>query len=65
MFCNRTKEFLSRNGIMFSERDVSSDETALDELQKRGLMTTPVTLVDDEAVIGFDSARLARLLGVV
>ena len=65
MFCNRTKEFLSRNGITFEERDVSSDETALDELQKRGLMTTPVTLVDDEAVIGFDSARLATLLGLV
>lgn len=50
---------------MFEERDVTSDETALDELQKRGLMTTPVTLVDDEAVIGFDSARLARLLGLI
>lgn len=65
MFCNLTKEFLSRNGIMFRERDVSSDETALDELQKRGLMTTPVTLIDDEVVIGFDSAKLAGLLGLV
>jgi glutaredoxin len=65
MFCDRTKEFLSRNGINFRERDVISDEAALDELQKRSLMTTPVTLVDDEAVIGFDSARLARLLGLV
>lgn len=65
MFCNRTKEFLSRKGVAFEERDVSIDEAALDELQKRRLMTTPVTFVDDEPVIGFDEARLARLLGIV
>jgi glutaredoxin 3 len=64
MFCNRTKEFLSQHGIAFEERDVSSDEGALDELQRRGLMTTPVTLIDSEAVVGFDKAKLADLLGL-
>jgi glutaredoxin len=64
MFCNRTKEFLSQHGIAFEERDVSSNESALDELQKRGLMTTPVTLIDDEAVVGFDQAKLSKLLGI-
>ena len=64
MFCNRTKEFLSHHGIAFEERDVSSDEAALDELQRRGLMTTPVTLIDDEAVVGFDQAKLSKLLGI-
>ena len=64
MFCNRTKEFLSQHGIAFEERDVSRDEAALDGLQKRGLMTTPVTLIDDEAVVGFDRAKLAKLLGI-
>ena len=65
MFCNRTKEFLSQHAIRFEERDVSSNEAALDELQKRGLMTTPVILVDDEVVVGFDRSKLVRLLGVV
>jgi glutaredoxin len=64
MFCNRTKEFLSEKGIKFQERDVSKDEAALEELQERGLMTTPVTLVDDEAVVGFDRNKLAALLGL-
>ncbi len=64
MFCNRTKEFLSQKGIEFEERDVSKDEAALDELQKRGLMTTPVTLIDGDAVVGFDRAKLAKLLGL-
>jgi glutaredoxin len=64
MFCNRTKEFLSQHGIVFEERDVSTDEAALEELQRRGLMTTPVILVDDGVVVGFDPAKLAKLLGI-
>ncbi len=64
MFCIRTKEFLSQKGIEFEDRDVSKDEAALAELQRRGLMTTPVTLIDDEAVVGFDQAKLANRLGL-
>ncbi len=64
MFCKRTKEFLSQKGIEFEERDVSTDDAALEELQKRGLMTTPVTLVDGEAVVGFDQNKLSALLGL-
>lgn len=64
MFCNKTKEFLSQKGIEFEDRDVSQDESALEELQRRGLMTTPVILIDGEAVVGFDQAKLANLLGL-
>jgi glutaredoxin 3 len=64
MFCNRAKEFLSQRGVAFEERDVTKDEAALEELQMRGLMTTPVTLIDGEAVVGFDEKKLAALLGL-
>ena len=64
MFCKRTKEFLSQQAIEFEERDVSKDEAALDELQQRGLMTTPVILIDGGAVVGFDRAKLVKLLGL-
>ncbi len=33
------------------------------ELEKLGYMTTPVTLVDGEVVVGFARAQLERLLG--
>ena len=65
MFCNRTKEFLSQNEIDFTERNIAVDADALNELEKLGYMTTPVTLVDGEVVVGFDRARLATLLGIV
>lgn len=62
MFCGRVKEFLSQKGVPFTERDVSQDEEALTELETLGVMTTPVTVIDDEVVIGFDRARLEVLL---
>jgi glutaredoxin 3 len=63
MFCTRLKEFLSERGIDFVERDVSGDEQALQELTLLGFMTTPVTQIGDEVVVGFDRKRLEALLG--
>lgn len=62
MFCNRTKEFLSKKGVLFTERDVSTDEKALAELENLGYRTTPVILIGDEVVVGFDQKRLDDLL---
>ncbi len=64
MFCQRTKEFLSQKAITFEEKDVSKDPAALEELQERRLMTTPVTLIDGEVVVGFDQKKLEELLGL-
>ena len=62
MFCDRVKEFLSQKGIEFTERDVAHDAAALSDLEQLGVMTTPVTLIDDEMVVGFDRQRLDTLL---
>ncbi len=62
MFCGKVKESLSQNKINFIERNVVTDEIALDELQKLGYMTTPVTVIDDEVVVGFDRDKLEKLL---
>ncbi len=56
------KEFLSQKGIAFTERDVSQDERALAELEALGVMATPATVIGDQVVIGFDRAKLERLL---
>src|SRR6266852_9826580 len=64
MFCNRTEEFLRTHNITFTDRDITQDARALADLEKLGLMTTPVTLVDGETVIGYDMTRLAALLGL-
>ncbi|MGQ9713518.1 MAG: glutaredoxin family protein [Anaerolineae bacterium] len=63
MFCARVKEFLSQKGVLFKERDVAQDPQALSELEALGVMTTPVTLIGEEVIVGFDRARLEQLLG--
>ncbi|HEY8884815.1 MAG TPA: glutaredoxin family protein [Chloroflexota bacterium] len=57
------KEFLSQSGFPFAERDIEQDEQALAELEKLGILTTPVTTIDGEVVVGFNRKRLAELLG--
>jgi len=57
------KESLSQRGVAYVERDISRDVQALDELSKLGYMTTPVTKIDSEVVVGFDQKRLEALLG--
>lgn len=63
MFCNKVKEFLSQNNIEFADRNIAADPGALTELENLGYMTTPVTVVNGEVVVGFDRARLERLTG--
>jgi glutaredoxin len=56
------KEFLSRHSVEFTDRNVAADEAALAELEAMGYHTTPVTIVGQEVVVGFDRARLTELL---
>ena len=62
MFCGKVKEFLSQNKIDFTDRNIAADDAALNELEKLGYLTTPVTVIDGEVVIGFDVAKLRTLL---
>jgi glutaredoxin len=62
MFCSKVKEFLSQNKIEFTDRNITADEAALAELERLGYMTTPVTVVDGQVVVGFDRGKLQELL---
>ena len=62
MFCAKVKEFLSQNKIEFVDRNIAADEAALNELEKLGYLTTPVTVIDGDVVVGFDAPKLRRLL---
>ena len=62
MFCSKVKEFLSQNKVDSTDRNIAADETALAELEKLGYMTTPVTVIDGQIVVGFDRDKLQELL---
>ncbi|MDO8690844.1 MAG: glutaredoxin family protein [Dehalococcoidia bacterium] len=62
MFCHKVQEFLAGKGIAFESRDVSQDESAVNELIALGYQTTPVTVIGGEFVVGFDQKRIEELL---
>lgn len=46
------------------EKNIQEDRAALQELIDLGYRATPVTLIDGETVVGFDQARIEKLLGL-
>ncbi len=46
------------------DRNITEDESALEELQELGASSTPVTLINGVVVVGFDREKLEQLLGL-
>jgi glutaredoxin-like protein NrdH len=62
MFCTMVKEYLSREQVSFEDRDITLDSSAISELQKLGFMTTPVTVIGEKVIVGFDGQKLRETL---
>ena len=60
--CDREKEYLTRKGIAFEVRDIRKNSKYLEELIDGGYNSTPVTMIDGKAVVGFDPNQLDALL---
>jgi hypothetical protein len=56
------KEFLSRAGYYFRERNVDEDHDAYTDLLARGVRAVPLTVIGDRQVKGFDPAGLQQAL---
>ena len=62
-YCKRAKEYLSRKGIPYIERNVAMDRDAAKEMiKKSGQMGVPVILINGEVIIGFNQTQLDKLL---
>ncbi len=57
------KEFLSREGLEFTAKNVDEDDRAYDELLALGFRAVPVTVIGDAKVKGFDPVALRTALG--
>ena len=56
------KEFLSREGHVFTTRNVEDDDSAYEALIALGFRVVPVTMVNGRAVKGFDEPALRAAL---
>ena len=62
-YCKRAKEYFSRKGIPYIERNVAMDRDAAKEMiKKSGQMGVPVILINGEVIIGFSQTQLDKLL---
>ncbi len=64
-WCRRLKRYLIEKRIKFKEIDVTRDPAAAKDLVRRtGQMGVPVTLINNRPIVGFDKAKIDRLLGI-
>jgi len=56
------KVYLSRKGVPFTEYNVSTNGDALKRLVGMGFRTTPVTVIGDERIVGYNPAKLEAAL---
>lgn len=64
-WCNTIKRHLQENRIQFREVDVASNQKAAEEMvRKSGQQGVPQTDINGEIIVGFDKARINRLLGI-
>jgi len=63
-YCKKLKEFLGQKGFQYTEKDVAQDQQAYEELAATGHISTPLTKIDGELVVGFDRKKLETLLGL-
>ena len=64
-YCKHVKEFFKERGIAYDEFDVAVDKDKRAEMvDKSGQLGVPVTVIDDQVVVGYDEATLKQLLEV-
>ena len=64
-WCKKAKAYFRENGVRFKEIDVSRDARAASDLvRKTGQMGVPVIEIDGRPIVGFDQAKIDRLLGL-
>ncbi|MGC1678051.1 MAG: glutaredoxin family protein [Candidatus Binataceae bacterium] len=62
--CHQAKEYLSRNQVAFTEKNITHDSVARDELIAKGFRATPVTMIDDQPILGFSLPQFRKALGL-
>jgi len=64
-WCTTLKTHLKKNGIRYTDVDVSKDQNAAEAMRNRsGQQGVPQTDIGGEMIVGFDKNRINTLLGI-
>lgn len=64
-FCKTEKQYLSKLGVAFIEKDIEADKEAYEELMAKsngGYQGVPVTDIAGTLVLGFDRRKIDELI---
>jgi glutaredoxin-like YruB-family protein len=64
-YCNKLKQYLNKHGIRYTDINVAADMNAAREMVKRsGQQGVPQTDINGQIIIGFDTAKISKLLDI-
>jgi len=65
-FCKKAKQYLRQNNNHFKDVDVSKDDAAARDMERRsGQRGVPVLDISGKVVVGFDRPAIDRLLNII
>lgn len=63
-WCNSVKQYLKEKRFRFREVNVERDPEGARELKRRNILGVPVVLINNQPIVGFDKAKINKLLGI-
>ncbi len=64
-YCNIPKRYFREKSIRFTDVDVSRDQRAAADMQRRtGQTGVPVILINNRSIVGFDKPKINRMLNI-
>ncbi len=64
-YCKMAKDYFKKNGVSYSEYDVSKDISKRQEmLDKTHQFGVPVIVINGKIILGFDRAKIDKLLNL-
>lgn len=64
-WCKRAKQYFKSLGLSFKDIDVSKDRKAAEKMVKKsGQMGVPVIEIGNKIIVGFDKAKIEKILQI-
>ena len=64
-WCRKVKQYFKSLEIPFKDVDVSKNPKKAEEMyRKSGQMGVPVVVMGNQVIVGFDKAKIDRILGI-
>ena len=64
-WCHRVKEWLTKQGVKYEDRDVEKNEKFAEEMMKKTKQSgIPVVDINGEAIIGYNEPAMRKALGI-